>query len=57
MAYDSVDKMQKALADGVFSYAKDRKKAAGRCLGTFVEIIAFYLLKSWGVAPSGLNPV
>ena len=52
MAYDSVDKMQKALADGVFSYAKDRKKAAGRCLGTFVEIITFYLLKSWGVAPS-----
>ena len=52
MAYDSVDKMQKALADGVFSYAKDRKKAAGRCLGTFIEIITFYLLKSWGVAPS-----
>jgi hypothetical protein len=52
MAYDSVDKMQTALADGVFSYAKDRKKAAGRCLGTFVEIITFYLLKSWGVAPS-----
>ena len=44
--------MQTALAEGVFSYAKDRKKAAGRCLGTFVEIIAFYLLKSWGVAPS-----
>ncbi|MCX6896152.1 MAG: hypothetical protein NTZ16_11765 [Verrucomicrobia bacterium] len=52
MAYDSVDKMQTALADGVFSYAKDRKKAAGRCLGTFIEIITFYLLKSWGVAPS-----
>jgi hypothetical protein len=52
MAYDSVDKMQKALANGVFSYAKDRKKAAGRCFGTFVEIITFYLLKSWGVAPS-----
>ena len=52
MAYDSVDKMQKALADGVFSYAKDRKKAAGRCLGTFIEIITFYLLKSWGIAPS-----
>ena len=52
MAYDSVDKMQTALADGVFSYAKDRKKAAGRCLGTFIEIITFYLLKSWGIAPS-----
>ena len=44
--------MQTALADGVFSYAKDRKKAAGRCLGTFIEIITFYLLKSWGIAPS-----
>jgi len=52
MAYDSVDKMQTALADSVFTYAKDRKKAAGRCLGTFIEIVTFYLLKSWGVAPS-----
>jgi len=48
MAYESVDQLQKVLADKVFRYAKDSKKAAGRALGTFVEIITFYLLKSWG---------
>ncbi|MFZ0819644.1 MAG: hypothetical protein WAM91_06215 [Candidatus Acidiferrales bacterium] len=48
MAYDSVDKLQKVLVRDVFHYAKDAKKAAGRALGTLVEIITFYLLKSWG---------
>jgi hypothetical protein len=49
MAYESVDKLQKMLADSVFDYAQDRKKAARRALGTLVEIITFYLLKSWGL--------
>jgi len=48
MAYQSVDRLQKALAEKVFHYAQDSKKASGRALGTLVEIIAFYLLKSWG---------
>ena len=48
MAYPSVDQLQKVLANGVFHYTKDPKKAAGRALGTLVEIITFYLLKSWG---------
>jgi hypothetical protein len=48
MVYESVDKLQKTLADEVFHYAKDTKKAAGRALGTLVEIITFYMLKSWG---------
>lgn len=52
MAYESVDQLQKALAKDVFNYADDRKKAAGRALGTFVEIITFYLLKSWRLGPS-----
>lgn len=47
MSYQSVDKLQKALAENVFHYAKDSKKAAGRALGTLVEIITFYLLKTW----------
>lgn len=47
MAYESVDKLQKVLASRVFHYTKDAKKAAGRALGTLVEIITFYLLKSW----------
>lgn len=48
MAYESVDQLQNVLVDQVFHYAKDAKKAAGRALGTLVEVITFYLLKSWG---------
>jgi hypothetical protein len=48
MAYDSVDKLQNALGEHVFYYTQDRKKAAGRALGTLVEIITYYLLKTWG---------
>ena len=48
MAYLSVDQIQKVLAEKVFHYTKDSKKASGRALGTLVEIITFYLLKSWG---------
>ena len=48
MAYESVDKLQKVLADKIFSHTKDPKKAAGRALGTFIEIITYYLLKTWG---------
>lgn len=47
MSYESVDKLQKLLADTVFDYTKDQKKAAGRALGTFLEIITYYLIKSW----------
>ncbi len=48
MPYESVDALQRALTKNVFHYAKDSKKAAGRALGTLVEIVTFYLLKSWG---------
>jgi len=48
MAYESVDKIQNALGETMFHYAKDKKKAAGRALGTIVEIITYYLLKTWG---------
>ena len=47
MSYPSVDQLQKVLTEKVFHYAKDSKKAAGRALGTLVEIITFYALKSW----------
>lgn len=46
MSYPSVDQLQKVLTEKVFHYAKDSKKAAGRALGTIVEIITFYALKS-----------
>ena len=48
MPYESIDVLQNALASDVFHYARDSKKAAGRALGTLVEIINFYLLKAWG---------
>ena len=49
MPYPSVDKLQQTLAATVFSYATDRKKAAGRALGTLVEIITYYTIRSWGM--------
>ena len=52
MSYQSVDQLQKVLTEKVFHYAKDSKKAAGRALGTLVEIITFYALKSWGLERS-----
>ena len=48
VVYPSVDHLQNLLAKEVFHYTKDAKKAAGRALGTLVEIITFYCLKSWG---------
>lgn len=48
MAYESVDRLQNALGEQVFHYTQDKKKAAGRALGTMVEIITYYLLKTWG---------
>ncbi len=48
MSSKSIDALQRGLAGGVFSYARDPKKAAGRALGTLVEIITFYLIESWG---------
>jgi hypothetical protein len=35
------------LATEVFGYAKDKKKASGRALGTLVEIVTFYTLCAW----------
>lgn len=49
MPFESVDILQRTLADTVFHYAADRKKAAGRALGTLVEIVTFYTLRAWGL--------
>ena len=49
MSYPSVDELQKVLTEQVFHYADDKKKAAGRALGTLIEVVTFYLLKSWGL--------
>lgn len=49
MSYKSIDTLQNTLSECVFSYTKDSKKAAGRALGTLIEIITCYLLKQWGL--------
>ena len=48
MQYQSIDNMQKTLSNTVFAHTDAPKKAAGRALGTMIEIIGFYLLKTWG---------
>lgn len=45
--YKSVDSLQKAFAETVFPNRDAPKKAAGRALGTMVELITFYMLRSW----------
>ena len=52
MSYQSVDTLQKAMTYQYFNGKVDSKKAAGRSLGTIVEIITFYLLKDWGLETS-----
>jgi len=47
LTFKSVDVLQKTLAESVFKYAADRKKAAGRALGTLVELVTFYTLRAW----------
>ena len=49
MSYRSIDALQRALADSVFTYAQDRKKAAGRALGTLVEVVTYYALRTWNL--------
>lgn len=52
MSYKSIDTLQKALSEKVFAHTKDSKKAAGRALGTLIEIITYYLLNEWKMTDS-----
>lgn len=45
----TVDRVQKRLAETVFAHTKDKKKAAGRALGTLVEVVTYYLVHAWGL--------
>ncbi|MDE2748250.1 MAG: hypothetical protein OXI34_04750 [Chloroflexota bacterium] len=47
MGYKSIDTLQNDLAIQVFHNRQDSKKAAGRALGTLVELVTYYLLCSW----------
>lgn len=50
--YKSVDALQNMLAEQVFKDTTSPKKAAGRALGTLVELITFYLIRDWGLENS-----
>jgi len=54
MTWQSVEELQQFLTEKVFHHSGAPRKAAGRALGTLVEIITFYLLKSWGLEHSVL---
>lgn len=45
--YQSVDALQNMLAENVFPATESPKKAAGRALGTLVELITFYMIRDW----------
>lgn len=49
MSYASIDTLQTMLKEQVFAHTLDAKKAAGRALGTVVELITFYMLREWGL--------
>lgn len=49
MSYRSIDAIQEALSSTVFSKKDDARKAAGRALGTLLELIGFYLLNDAGL--------
>lgn len=52
MSYPSIDELQKTLSETTFHHAKDAKKAAGRAIGTLIEIITYYLLNDWNFTSS-----
>ena len=49
MSYKSIEAVQEALSQTTFKERKDSRKAAGRALGTLVELITYYLLKDYGL--------
>jgi hypothetical protein len=51
MSYPSIDALQKALGAKFFHNRQDVKKAAGRAMGTIVELITFYIVRQWGFLP------
>ncbi|HXT83771.1 MAG TPA: hypothetical protein VN704_05490 [Verrucomicrobiae bacterium] len=48
----SIDTIQNELANTVFRDSESPKKASGRALGTFVEIVTYYLIRTWGYSNS-----
>lgn len=50
--YQSVDKLQNMLANSIFHETASPKKAAGRALGTLVELITFYMIRDWDLESS-----
>lgn len=47
-----IEGVQTRLANDVFGHTDSPRKAAGRALGTLVEVVTYYLLRSWGLEES-----
>ena len=52
MQPDEIEGIQDRLARDVFGHTHSPRKAAGRALGTLVEVVAYYLLRSWNLRES-----
>ena len=52
MQPNEIEEVQGRLARSVFSHTHSPRKAAGRALGTLVEIVTYYLLLSWDLKDS-----
>ena len=52
MQPNEIEEVQGRLAGSVFSHTDSPRKAAGRALGTLVEIITYHLLLSWDLKDS-----
>jgi hypothetical protein len=48
----SVENLQEKLTQEFFQHTKSPRKASGRAMGTFLEIITYYLLVSWNLKDS-----
>ncbi|WP_354636225.1 hypothetical protein [Planktothricoides raciborskii] len=47
MSYRSIDEIQTILSQEVFKSTQSPRKAAGRALGTLVELITYYMIRQW----------
>jgi hypothetical protein len=47
MSYRSIDEIQQLLSKQVFHSTQSPRKAAGRSLGTLVELITYYMIRQW----------
>ncbi len=48
----SIERIQENLSRKVFQHTKSPRKASSRAMGTLLEIITFYMLRTWNFRDS-----